>query len=64
MASLLGPVDPSFRPFPGRLKSTVRRQKFNKDFFLCSDGLAFNSDGRELRVAGSGFRVKDSRLGV
>ena len=29
---LLGPVDPSFRALSGRLKFTVRRHKFNKDF--------------------------------
>ena len=28
---LLGPVDPSFRALSGRLESTVRRHKFNKD---------------------------------
>jgi len=30
-ASLLGPVDPSFRVLSGRLKFTVRRHKFNND---------------------------------
>ena len=30
--SPLGPVDPSFRALPGRLKFTVRRHKCNKDF--------------------------------
>ena len=28
LLSLLGPVDPSFRALPGRLKCTVRRHKF------------------------------------
>ena len=32
LSSLLGPVDPSFRALSGRLKFTVRRHKFNKDF--------------------------------
>ena len=31
---LLGPVDPSFRALPGRLKFTIRRHKFNKDSLL------------------------------
>jgi len=30
--SPLGPVHPSFRAISGRLKFTVRRHKFNKDF--------------------------------
>ena len=35
-AGLLGPGDPSFRAFSGRLKFTVRRQKTYKDFsFPC-----------------------------
>ena len=30
-SSLLGPVDPSFRALPGRLKFTVRRDEFDTD---------------------------------
>ena len=30
-SSRVGPVDPSFRALSGRLKFTVRRNKFNKD---------------------------------
>ena len=36
--SPLGPVDPSFRALSGRLKFTVRRQKFNKDALFSVDG--------------------------
>ena len=31
-SSLLGPAVPSFRALSGRLKFTVRRHKFNKDY--------------------------------
>ena len=33
---LLGPADPSFRALFGRLKFTVRRHKFNKDYRTCA----------------------------
>ena len=33
-SSLFGPADPSFQALPGRLKLTVRRHKFNKDFLF------------------------------
>jgi len=35
-SSLLGPVDPAFRAFYGRLKFTVRRHKVNKDSLSCA----------------------------
>ena len=36
--SLLGPLDPSFRALSGRLRCTVRRQKFDKDSLSTSPG--------------------------
>ena len=33
-SSLLGPIDPSFRALPGRLKFAVRRHEFNKDSLI------------------------------
>jgi len=40
---LLGPVVPSFRALPGRLKFTVRRHKFNEDSLSGADGPASSS---------------------
>ena len=34
-SSLLGPVNPSFRAFSGRLKFTVRRHNSNQDSLVC-----------------------------
>ena len=41
---LLGPVDPSFRAFSGRLKFTVRRHKFKKDCLSGADQGAERGD--------------------
>ena len=39
---LFGPVDPSSRAFSGRLKFTVRRHKFNKDYLQrCQEIVVF-----------------------
>ena len=44
LASLLGPVDPSFRALAGRLKYTVRRHMFQKDY-LCWQEYGSQRDG-------------------
>ena len=72
-SSLLGPLVPSFRALSGRLKFTVRRDKFNKDF-LSQPHLMYhmppevNHIGVELtafshqRVKTEPSRTKESRL--